>query len=128
MEYGKIEVRELLPDEFSFAPREVVGSEVFTPDNSRILAAFNADGDIVATWTVFFVPHAEPLWVRPDYRKHPTLLKHMLVEMHKLFKASGFEQVYTIVLDNMHAKVLTRLAGWFGFTPVTGTLFTWKEK
>jgi hypothetical protein len=122
-----MEYRELLPEEFHLAPREVEGSEVFTPENSRILAAFNENGEIVSTWTLFAIVHAEPLWVRPDYRNHPTLLKHMNRNMTRIFKESGFANVYTVVLDAVHAKVMTRLAAWFGFTPVKGQLFIWKR-
>jgi hypothetical protein len=118
--------RELTPEEFHLAPREVEHSEIFTPDNSRIIAAINEEGEVVSTWTLFLIPHAEPFWIRPDYRHHPSIIKHMAREMVGLFKELGFQQVYTIVLDNEYGKVLTRLAHWFGFSPIKGTLLTWK--
>ena len=118
--------RELAPEEFQFAPREVINSEVFTPENSRIIAAINEEGEIVSTWTIFLVPHAEPFWIRPDYRHHPSIIKHMAKMMVNLFKELNSKNVYTVVLDDDQGRVLTRLANWFGFSPIKGKLFIWK--
>jgi hypothetical protein len=122
----KLTYRELTPEEFKLAPRDVPYSELFTPENSRILAAINEQGEVVSTWTLFVVPHAEPFWIRPDYRHHPSIIKHMAREMIKLFKTLNFPYVYTIVLDDEQGKVLTRLAHWFGFNPVKGKLLSWR--
>lgn len=117
--------RELEPEEFEKAPREVPGSEVYTPSNSRILAAFNEDGDIVATWTIFAVPHIEPFWVREDYRKSPTIMRRMTDLMKKTLRLSGIPSVYTVVLDK--TPVMHRFAKWFGAKPVSGTLYYWED-
>jgi len=115
--------RELTPEEFPLAPREVEGSEIFTPENSRILAAFNGDGEIVATWTLFYIAHIEPFWIREDYRHSTTIMRRMTQHMKALLKASGIGQVYTVVMDR--TPVLARFAKWFGAKKIDGTLFTW---
>ena len=122
--------RELTRDEFHLAPREVDGSEVFTPDNSRILAAFNDDGEVVSTWVLFSVVHLEPFWIRDDYRgsKSATIIKNMTKEMGSMLSRSGIKNAYTIVLESVHVKVLTRLAEWFGFRRIYGSLFLWESK
>jgi hypothetical protein len=122
-----MEYRELLPEEFHLAPREVEGSEVFTPENSRILAAFNENGEIVSTWVLFAMMHCEPFWIRPDYRGNPSIVKNMSILMDSTLRASGIREAYTIVLNNIHAKVLTRLARWFGFSVMDGTLLKWRR-
>ena len=115
--------RELTPEEFDLAPREVPGSEVYTPLNSRILAAFNEEGEVVSTWTVFTMTHLEPFWVREDYRKSMSIMRRMAENMKALLKESGIPAVYTVVMDS--TPVLRKFAEWFGANKVDGTLFYW---
>ena len=115
--------RELTPEEFDLAPREVPGSEIYTPLNSRILAAFNEQGEVVSTWTVFTMTHIEPFWVREDYRKSMSIMRRMTENMKALLKGSGIPAVYTVVMDS--TPVLRKFAEWFGAKKVDGTLFYW---
>lgn len=118
--------RELTTEEFHLAPRKVPGSELYTSENSRILAAFNEKGEVVATWTLFYMAHIEPLWIREDYRNSSSILRRMAENMKALLRASGIKQVYTIVLSS--TPVLARYARWFGAEEIDGTLFTWVDK
>jgi hypothetical protein len=118
-----ITYRELEPDEFHLAPREVPGSDVYEAGNSRILAAFNEQGEVVATWTMFAMVHIEPFWVREDYRKSMTILRRMAEHMKAMIKASNIACVYTVVLDS--TPVLKKFAHWFGGKKVDGTLYYW---
>jgi len=120
--------RELTPEEFGKAPREVPGSEQFTPENSKILAAFNEQGEIVATWTFFVCAHIEPVWIREDYRGKGLgmILGRLGNAMKAMLRAMNIKQVYTIVLDTTPA--LRKFAYWFGAKPVDGTLFTWLDE
>lgn len=115
--------RELRPEEFPLAPREVPGSESYTPDNSRILAAFNEKGEIVSTWTMFLCVHVEPFWIRPDYRKSMTIMRRMTEHMKGLLKKYGFPSCYTVVMDK--TPVLAKFAKWFGADKVDGSLYYW---
>ena len=118
--------RELTPEEFHLAPREVPGSDVYTAQNARILAAFNEKGEVVATWTMFGMIHIEPFWVREDYRNSPrtgVIMKRMARAMKDMIRASGIACVYTVVLDS--TPVLRKFAEWFGGKRVDGTLFYW---
>ena len=118
--------RELTPEEYEKAPREVEGSEVFTPENSRILAAINEDGEVVSTWTIFAVPHIEPFWVREDYRKSMAIMRRMTELMKKTLRESGIKSVYTVALDE--TPIMHKFAKWFGAEAVGGKLYYWKDK
>lgn len=118
-----LEYRQLRADEYDKAPREVEGSESFTPENSRILAAINEKGEVVATWTMFAMVHVEPFWVRQDYRKSMTIMRRMTEHMKQILKDGGVPSVYTVVMDK--TPVLRKFAKWFGAKPVDGTLFYW---
>jgi hypothetical protein len=120
-----LQYRELLPEEFPLAPREVPGSEIYTPENSRILAAITPDGQVVATWTMFLCLHIEPFWIREDHRKSMTIMRRMTEHMKGLLRESGFEEVYTVVLEK--TPVLARFASFFGARPVDGILYKWKD-
>lgn len=117
--------RELEPHEFEKAPREVEGSQIFTPENSKILAAINDEGEIVATWTFFICAHIEPVWVREDYRGKGMILGRLGNAMKAMLRAMNISEVYTVVLDK--TPVLRKFAYWFGAKPVDGTLFKWKD-
>lgn len=119
--------RELTLEEFAKAPREVPGSENYTPENSRIMAAINEDGEIVATFTLFLCAHIEPVWIREDYRGKGLgmILGRLGNAMKAMLRALGVRQVYTVVMDK--TPVLRKFAIWFGAKPVDGTLFTWVD-
>jgi hypothetical protein len=115
--------RELEPHEFDLAPRAVPGAELYTPENSRILAAFNEAGEVVSTWTMFLIPHIEPFWIREDHRHSPSVMRRMTESMKAMIKELGFPAVYTVV--KAQTPVLRRFAKWFGAKEVDGTLFYW---
>lgn len=117
--------RELKPEEFHLAPREVPGSELYTPDNSRILAAFNEKGEIVSTWTLFLMVHIEPFWIREDYRKSATIMRRMAEHMKNMLRSAGFKSCYTVVMDT--TPVLAKFAKWFGAKVVDGKLWYWVD-
>jgi hypothetical protein len=117
--------RELSAEEFDKAPREVEGSNVFTPENSKILAAINENGEIVATWTFFICAHIEPVWIREDYRGKGMILGRLGNAMKAMLRSLGIADAYTVVLDK--TPVLRKFAYWFGAKPVDGILFKWSD-
>lgn len=119
--------RELEPHEFEKAPKEVAGSQIFTPENAKILAAINEKGEIVATWTFFICAHIEPVWIREDYRGKGLgmILGRLGNAMKAMLRAMNVREVYTVVLDK--TPVLRKFAYWFGAKPVDGTLFKWTD-
>lgn len=121
----KREYRPLRPEEFGLAPREVPGSEAYTPENSQIVAAIE-DGEIIATFTLFFCAHLEPMWIRSDRRHSPTILRRITEAMKALLRELGIKEAYTVVLET--TPVLARYAEWFGGKRVPGALYNWKEK
>ena len=118
--------RELTPEEFPMAPREVPGSEIFNPSNSRILACFNDAGEIVSTWTIYASIHIEPFWIREDYRKSKSIMRRMTEHMKALLRMGGQRSCYTVVMGS--TPVLERFARWFGAKKVDGTLYLWEDK
>lgn len=119
--------RELTAEEFEKAPREVPGSERYTPENSRIVGAFNEKGEIVGTFTFFYCAHLEPVWIREDYRGKGLgmMLGRLGNSMKAMLKTMGVYEAYTVVLDKTPA--LRKFAFWFGAEPVDGTLFRWRD-
>jgi len=115
--------REVTPEEYDLVPREVPGTEAYTPDNSRILAAFNESGEVVSAWFVFPCVHIEPFWIRADYRHSKSIMRRMTEKMKSILRAQNIPAVYTIVMDT--TPVLARFARWFGAQKVDGTLFIW---
>lgn len=120
-----ITYRPLKPEEFPRAPREVPGSEMFTPENSQIVAAIDEQGEIVATFTLFICAHLEPMWIRQDHRHSPTILRRMTEAMKGLMRTLGIKEAYSVVLET--TPVLARYAEWFGAVRVPGVLYDWKE-
>jgi len=117
--------RELAPSEFSKVPREVAGSDVYTPENSRIYAALDEHGEVVASFTLFLCPHLEPMWIREDHRHSSSILRRMASGMKAMLHESGIPNAYSVVLNT--TPVLHRFAQFFGAVPVDGTLYFWKE-
>lgn len=122
----KVEYRELGPDEFHLAPREVPGSEDYTPENSRIIAGIDGNGEVVATFTLFLCPHLEPVWIREDHRHSATIPRRLAEAMKALLREIGCPNAYTVVLNK--TPVLHRFARFFGFAPVDGSLYFWRGK
>ncbi len=114
--------RELTPDEWCKVPAEAPGREVYTPENSRILAAFDGD-EVVATWVVVPLVHLEPLYIAPAHRKSPTILRRLAENMKRMLIHYGVGQVYTVALNK--TPELQRFALWFGAEQIPGKLYTW---
>lgn len=115
--------RELTPEEFALVPREVPGTELYTPENSKILAAINDKGEVVSAWFMFMCLHIEPFWIRNDYRGSMSIMRRMMEAMKALLKDLEIPAVYTVVMNR--TPVLRKFAEWFGAKKVDGTLFYW---
>ena len=117
--------REVKPEEYALVPREVPGTEQYTPENSQILAGFNEKGEVVTAWFIFPCVHIEPFWIRQDYRHSKSIMRRMTERMKLLLRELGVPAVYTVVMDQ--TPVLDRFARWFGAQRVDGTLFYWVD-
>ena len=122
-----MEYRELTPEEYAKWPREVEGSEGYTPDNSKVIGAFNDKGEIVATFTLFICAHLEPVWIREDYRGKGLgmILGRLGNAMKALLRSMNISEAYTVVLYKTPS--LRKFADWFGAKPVDGSLFRWRD-
>ena len=122
-----MEYRELTPEEYAKWPREVEGSEIYNTDNSKVIGAFNENGEIVGSFTLFICAHLEPVWIREDYRGKGMgmILGRLGNAMKALCRSMGIQEAYTVVLDT--TPVLAKYAEWFGAKRVSGNLYNWKD-
>src|SRR5687768_3173217 len=90
---GAVISRRVLPDEEVQKAIEAGGplAELkVAPDKLKQMSVgvVEADGVIVAYWVVWFALHAEPLWVKPEFRRHPAVIKHVVQVMREIVEAS----------------------------------------
>jgi hypothetical protein len=117
--------RELRPDEFERIPPEALGGLVILPGQARITAALEED-EIVGIWSVAFVLHAEPVWVREDHRRHPTLLRRLWDGVTDIVRDIGAKGVVGVIPDSVPAD--KRIAEWIGAEPIPGAIYLWLDK
>lgn len=122
-----MEYRELSPEDYAKWPREVVGTDIYNSENSKVIGAFNEKGEIVGSFTLFFCAHLEPVWIREDYRGKGIgmILGRLGNAMKALCRSMGIHEAYTVVLDT--TPVLAKFAEWFGAKRVSGNLYNWKD-
>lgn len=90
-------------------------------ENAVAAAAINGDGEVVGVWCAMLVLHAEPIWVRPDYRKHPSLLKRLWGAFREIASDLGARQAVSVVLESNRETV--RLAEWVGAEKLKGSVW-----
>lgn len=119
-----MEFRELTRDEFSRIPADATaGYGPFNPDIHRVVGAINPAGEIIAVWTLVMVPHAEPIWIRKDYRKHPTIIRRLWDGVKSILKSAGLTGVVAVIPDSVPAD--KRIAEWLGASPLPGAIYIW---
>ena len=116
--------RELREDEFGNVPAEALAGFSLSP-GQRVMAAFDGTA-IVGVWVTMYALHAEPVWVRADHRKHPTILKRMWEGVQKIVRDMGLGGVVAIAPDSV--PELRRMAEVFGFEPLPGAVYLWIDK
>lgn len=88
---------------------KVLEQEGWTPINEEALVLVAMDDQGLASFHVLrVVPHAEPLWVRPDLRG-TTLAVRMATEMAKFLKDSRTHGVMVVADDPTVAKICESL-------------------
>lgn len=77
---------------------------------------------IVAYWVVWYALHTEPLWIAPDYRKHPGVVGGIVEEMQRIVEASGEPSAFCVIEDGDLAETVRGYATRLGFLQAPGTL------
>lgn len=99
------------------------------PETSRIIVAEVASAagpQIVAYWGLFFALHAEPLWIHPDYRRRPGLVRRLWTGMLDTMRSLNASTAFACVFDeNVPTQ---RLAGKAEFTKLPGSLYYFTRK
>lgn len=87
-----------------------------------IVAAVEVDGKVVAYWPVWKAVHAEPLWVHPDARNNPAVIRGILDQVELAMDEMGDPVIFAIIED---AEMLTSgaYAKRLGYQQVPGSLF-----
>jgi len=90
------------------------------PAESRVLVVENDEGQIVATWSLLRVVHAECLWCAPEYRGKFGVAKRLLRIMRETAAAWKVSAVFTGAASP-HVEDLIRR---FGGVPLPFKSFT----
>ena len=101
-------------------PREeysrLVGTELETvypvlPAGSQVVVV--EDGDhIVACWALFPIVHVEGVWIRPEYRGNPRVVRRLVGGMKDTARAMGARAVSTAALTPEVAAMAEKLGGF----------------
>lgn len=80
------------------------------PDCCRVLVVED-EGEIVATWTLMLVVHAECLWAHPRYRGARGVAKRLLRLMREVAQGWGSKNVLTAATKPEVADLIRRFGG-----------------
>lgn len=112
--------RLLPPEEW----HRLAGTEVETvapeldPVDTRVIVVED-HGEIVGTWVLLRVVHAECLWIAPSHRGKASVLGRLLAGMRSLAQAWGVRSVVTASLtDEVTGMIMKR-----GGVPLPGQAF-----
>lgn len=86
------------------------------------VAVVEVDGAVVAYWVCWYALHVEPLWIHPDWRKHPAVVGGIVGEMQKNAEATG-EPAAFCVIEAENLLVVAPYAKRLGFYEAPGTLY-----
>jgi NADH:ubiquinone oxidoreductase subunit D len=118
--------RELDPSEFPSIPPEALdGHELPTMGGVRVFAALDGD-KIKACWVVIGVIHAEPIWLAPDVRKSPTVIRRLAAGVKGILEDWGYTTAVAIIPDSVPAT--RRIAQWLRAKEIPGRIFLMSTK
>lgn len=115
-------VRLLPPEEYPrLLPFPSFAGGLPNPDTSRILVA-ELNGEIVGFWGLFAAVHAEPLWIHPDHRSRPGLIRRLWTALTNEMRETNTEIAFACIADTDAAKNVP-LALRQGFERYAGDLY-----
>lgn len=86
------------------------------------IAVVEVDGVIVAYWVLWTALHLEPLWITEEFRKSPSVVKHLFLATMNAAEATG-EPAAFAVIEETNLEAVGELATRLGFAPAPGALY-----
>lgn len=118
-------VRELSREEFvhlaKVPPFDEIGLGRGDWDRVAVMGVFRGD-KLVGYWMLYDAVHVEPLWVAPEERKNPRLVRQLWGKVAEKLVESGTPMAYATIGDaalELNAPMAMRL----GFKPLPTNLF-----
>ena len=71
------------------------------------VAVVEVDGTIVAYWVIWYALHVEPLWIQPEYRRHPGGVGGLVRQMQQVVEETGEPAVLALAGINTSASRVT---------------------
>lgn len=90
--------------------------------DGQVIAVEDDSNSIVAYWPIWVAVHLEPLWVSPEARKNPAVIKALITTMQEQLKLHRITTAFAVI---GHADLVQNLplAARIGFERVPGDLF-----
>lgn len=99
----------------------LAGYDLSQIDHMRITAV-EEDGRIIAYWCAAMLVHAEPLWIAPEARSRPIVVKKLLQGLIEILQDLGCQVAFGIISD-VDFDVNLPMARRLGFEKVPGDTY-----
>lgn len=101
-------VRILLPSEWNRLDKSNLNYELLDERFTNIMV-IERDKEIIAHWALTPIYHAEGIWIRPDYRGNPTIVRKLLRGMKIMAETVDAPFVITNTSDEKVKELLTKI-------------------
>ncbi len=113
----------LPPDQWPRIKAELPGSSLAELEHFEqlegIIVVAEHDGVLVGHWPLILTWHAEPLYLKPEYRKSGPALKQLLEGLFATMRNADVQSAVVIIEEPELQEAASRL----GFQPVPGQLY-----
>ena len=92
------------------------------PAGSVAAGAIDSSGRIVAVWCAITVVHLEPLWISPEHRHSPFILRRLWGALRDALRDLGVRHTLTVISPDV--PVTARIAERLGAERMPGDLYT----
>jgi len=89
------------------------------PELCKVICAVTPTGEIAASWWLSVAWHVEPLWIAPEHRKRPGLIRRLWDRVHQELIDQGADVAFGIITD----PTVVGQAGRLGFSRAPGDLY-----
>lgn len=104
-----MQIRSLPPVEWGRLAHTDLGQSLayVLPEKTDVLVVEEGD-EIIGCWAVLTIPHAEGVWIHPDYRGKTSVARKLWTAMRQTVERMGFTRVQTGACDPVIARLLER--------------------
>lgn len=86
------------------------------------VAVVEVDGRIVAYWVIWYALHVEPLWIQPEWRRHPGVCSGLVKQMQAVVEETAEPAAYCEIGEE-NLEAIAPYAERLGFLPAPGRLY-----